>query len=174
MIVGLGMAVTGRWANGLWLLFIGWFLENAAVRSYQQLVLRQALKGVTIAEVMSRDCVTVPGDMTLTRLVYDYLLGMGRRCFFVADEEGLRGLLTVHNVKVIPQSRWGEVTAAQAMTPYEALKKVAPQDEALAVLERMDEEDVNQMPVVEEGQLVGLIGRDKLLHFVRTRLELGL
>jgi len=38
----------------------------------------------------------------------------------------------------------------------------------------MDEEDVNQMPVVEEGRLVGLIGRDRLLHFVRTRLELGL
>jgi len=174
IIVGLGMSVAGRWADGLWLIFIGWFLENAAVRSYRQLVLRQALRGVTVAEVMSRDCIAVPSDMTLTRLVYDYLLGTGRRCFFVTDEGRLRGLLTVHNVKGIPQPRWDEVTVAQAMTPYDALKKVSPQDEALAVLERMDEEDVNQMPVVEEGRLVGLIGRDRLLHFVRTRLELGL
>ncbi len=174
IIVGLGMSVAGRWADGLWLIFIGWFLENAAVRSYRQLVLRQALRGVTVAEVMSRDCIAVPGDMPLTRLVYDYLLGTGRRCFFVTEEGKLRGLLTVHNVKGIPQPRWDEVTVAQAMTPYNALKKVSPQDEALAVLERMDEEDVNQMPVVEEGRLVGLIGRDRLLHFVRTRLELGL
>lgn len=174
IIVGLGMTVTGRWANGLWLIFIGWFLENAAVRSYQQLVLRQALKGVTVAEVMSRDCVTVPAKTTLTRLVYDYLLDTGRRCFFVADEGKLRGLLTVHNVKGVPQSRWDEVTVAQAMVPYDALKKASPRDDALDVLERMDEEDINQMPVVEEGRLVGLVGRDRLLHFVRTRLELGL
>jgi Zn-dependent protease len=174
IIVGLGMAVAGRWANGLWLVFIGWFLENAAVRSYQQLVLRQALKGVTVAEVMSRDCLTVPGEMPLTRLVYDYLLGMGRRCFLVADEGRLQGLLTVHNVRGVPRSRWDEVSVAQTMTPFDALKKAAPQDEALNVLERMDEEDVNQMPVVEGGQLVGLVGRDRLLHLVRTRLALGL
>lgn len=174
IIAGLGMAVSGRWADGLWLAFIGLFLENAAVRSYQQLVLRQALRGVPVADVMSRDCVTVSGDISLTRLVYDYILKMGRRCFFVSDEGRLRGLLTVHNVRGVPQSRWDEVTVAQAMTSYDALKKVGPKDEALDVLERMDEEDVNQMPVVDDGQLVGLVARDRLLHFVRTRLELGL
>ena len=42
------------------------------------------------------------------------------------------------------------------------------------MLLRMDQRNVNQMPVEQEGRLLGLLRRENLLHYVRTRAELGM
>jgi len=38
--------------GGLWLVFIGWFLNNAAVQSYQQVVVHDILEGVPASRLM--------------------------------------------------------------------------------------------------------------------------
>jgi len=171
---GLGWAVSGHWADGLWLAFIGWFLENAATQSYRQMVTREALRGVTVGELMSRECPLVPPSISLEQLVYDYILPRSLRCFFVSEGDEMRGLVTMHHIKGIPREKWAVVTVESVMTPIRLLTKARVNDDALEILEKMDEEDINQMPVMEGDRLVGLIRRDHLLHFIRTRLELGI
>jgi predicted transcriptional regulator len=37
----------------------------------------------------------------------------------------------------------------------------------------MQSQDINQMPVISEGNIVGMIARDTILRMLQTRLQLG-
>lgn len=164
----------GRFLNGLWIAFIGWFLYSAAEASYQRVVLRDTVGAMKARELMTEQCPTVPSDLRLDRLVHDHILGTGRRCFFVVQADGLEGLVTLHNIKEIPRERWDAVTAGQVMTPLGRLQWASPEDNIMTLLDRMDEADVNQIPVVDHGRLAGMISREQLLRYLRTRSELGI
>lgn len=57
------------------------------------------------------------------------------------------------------------------MVPVAKLHSVSPDAEVREILTLMDDGDVGQVPVVHNGQLLGLIGRDHLLRVIRARLE---
>ncbi|MBI5043702.1 MAG: site-2 protease family protein, partial [Nitrospirae bacterium] len=50
IFIGIWMIFGGNWVNGLWIAFIGWFLENAATTSYRQVALKDMLQGHTVKE----------------------------------------------------------------------------------------------------------------------------
>jgi len=162
------------WFNGLWLAFIGWFLENAASASYRQAKWREVLHGFTAADLMTTDYPVAPDDITVGQLVQRYVFPGGRRFFVVANEGRLQGMLTLHNIKTVPQQRWNVTQVGEIMTPLDKLKVAYPSQDALSILEQMGESDINQVPVVSEGIVIGLIARDNLIRFLRTRSELGI
>jgi len=173
ILFGVSQMFFGRFMDGLWIAFIGWFLNNAATSSDQQAALRDLLKGLTVRSVMAHHCPTVSGDLRLDRLVNEHIMGTGQRCFFVAEDGGLQGLITLHNIKAVPRGRWTDVTTSQVMTPVESLEWAHPDEDVLTLLQRMDEADVHQMPVVDNGRLLGMVTREHLLHHIRLRSELG-
>ena len=174
LIIG-GIAVTLLTGSfqGLWLALIGWFLEQAATATYRQFRLREGLKGYRAGDLMARDCAFVDGKIALDQLVDIHVLPTGQRCFVIADGLRLCGLVTLKAVRNVPRGAWSTTPVYQVMTPYEKLHTVAPEADAYTVLETMDEHDVNQVPVVRDREFLGLITRDRVLHFVRTRSELG-
>jgi len=165
--------IAGGWFSGLWLAFIGWFLLNAAQESVLQMSLRSALSGLTAEVIMARDCPTVSGQLSLADLVHEHILRTGRRCFLVSQNGRLEGLVTLHQVKAVPQERWGDSFVVQAMTPIDRLQAVAPETPILDVLGVMEQHDVNQVPVTQDGRLLGMITRDHLLRVLYANLELG-
>jgi Mg/Co/Ni transporter MgtE len=166
------MVIRGQF-SGLWLAFIGWFLENAATQSYRQTALREALRGVTAGDIMNQECAYVPDDLTIDSFVHSYVLPQSRRCFLLTDKGQLTGMVTLHNVKEVPKARWGETSIGEIMTPLDSVRRVQVTDDAFAVLSLIDSEDLNQVPVMDGEHLVGLISRDNVIRFIRTRSELG-
>ncbi len=164
----------GDWINGLWIALIGWFLENAAAGSYQQVAFQDMLRGHTVSEVMTRDCPVVFPKLTVEQLVHDYILGTGRRCFPVAENSHLLGLVTLNDVKEVSREARLTKTVQETMTPLAKLKTVRPSDDLAEVMHRLTSEDINQLPVIENDNIVGMIARDNLLAFIRTRSELGI
>lgn len=158
--------------NGLWLAFIGWFLDNAATQSYRHVLLQESLRGVTVADLMTQECEQVGRGLSVSSLVNDLIFPHGRRCFVVTEEGQLKGLVTVHSVREIPREMWPYTPVGEVMTPYDDLVVAHPEEDAFEVLRRMDERNVNQVPVEEHGVFLGLLGRDSLLRYVRTRAEL--
>ncbi|MBI4469175.1 MAG: site-2 protease family protein [Acidobacteria bacterium] len=177
--IAYGFIFLGAWitfgtndglVSGLWIVFIGWFLLNAAQQNVVQLDLRNALNGITAGDVMSRECHTVPRYLSLQDFVDDYLLKTGRRCYVVTDDHRVLGIITPREVSAVPRQDWGHVSIHAAMTPLERLKWISPQEPASRVLERMDAENVNQLLVMEDGRLLGLVARDGLLSRIQTFL----
>jgi Zn-dependent protease len=159
--------------NGLLLTFIGWFLDNAATQTYQQAVLQDVLRGISVRDLMTAECTRIPRGLSVAELVDHYVLHQGGRCFIVADEERLSGLVTLRNVRGLPREQWPYTPVGEIMVPYQRLAMAQPGESAWSVLLRMDQHNVNQLPVEENGQLLGLISRENLLRYVRARADLG-
>lgn len=171
---GIFFIFRGLWFNGLWLALIGWFLENAAVGSYRQVALQEVLQGHVAREIMIQDCPVVPPGLTIQQLVNQHILVSGIRCFPVVANDRVMGLVTLNNVKAVPPERWASQTVREVMTPLDRLKSVTVDEDLSTILRIMTEEDVNQVPVVEGGNIVGMIARDNLISFISVRGELGM
>jgi Zn-dependent protease len=170
---GILTVLGGDVIGGMWISFIGWFLQNAAATSHAEANLREMLRDVTVGQAMTRDCPRVERAWSLDQVVREEVLGAGRRCFVVTDDGRLAGLLTLHEIKAVAKDRWAAVTVGETMTPAEKVTTVDPVTDLLAALEKMDDANVAQMPVVEAGRLLGMVGREQILHYVRLRAELG-
>jgi CBS domain-containing protein len=161
------------WFNGFWIAFIGWFLKNAATASYRQAQWRETLKKFTVAQVMIANCPMIPSNITISQLVQGYVIPSGCRLFRAADGGKLQGVFTLENIKSVPRQKWDVTLVKEIITPIDQLKAVHPSQDALSVVEQMDESGVNQVLVVSEGRVIGLVSRDELMNLVRTRSELG-
>jgi Zn-dependent protease len=171
---GIFLAIsTGLWLNGLWMAFIGWFLQNAAVGSFRQLTLQQMLQGHAAREVMTRDCLTVSPEVTIEELVNEHVLPSGRLCFAVAVGSRVQGLIILQDIKAVPRELWPTKRVMEVMTPFDKMKRVSPDQDLASVLSILTQEDLAQIPVVENGNIVGMIARDSLLSFINIRDKLG-
>ena len=156
--------------NGLWLAFIGWFLEGAASQSYAHMAARDSLKGVRVREIMSGDVPRIPRQTDLGTLVENHMVFTGHRLFIVGEEGRWDGLLTVQEMRKVPRHRWSGTRVGDIMVPASQLAAVGPDDEALRVLEIMEETDLTLLPVEEDGAITGVVGREQILRFLRPRI----
>ncbi len=159
--------------GGLWLAFIGWFLDSAATAELHQVMFRGLLAGHTVSQAMSRQCATVSAELTLQQVVDEQILGQSQRCLIVTRDQNAVGLITPHRVKEVPRREWATTTAFQAMLPLEKFKRIAPTAELWTALQQMDRDGVNQLPVMTDGQIVGMLSREDVITFLRTLRELG-
>jgi Zn-dependent protease len=171
---GVFLIVGGAFFNGLWAILIGWFLQNAAAGHAVQSNLQETLRDVTVDQVMTRTYPKVSPRLPLERLVEDHVLSGGQRYFLVSENGHPDGLVTLPDVTAIPREQWKHVTTAQVMVPWERMARVQPHSELLGALQVMDDQNIAQVPVVVDGgQVVGVLSREQILHYIRARAELG-
>ncbi len=170
--VGIMQYFRGAGIGGLWIAFIGWFLLQAARESYVQVGLAHALQGVRVADVMTKDCPTVDGWMNVQTFVDQELLRTGRRCFMVVDKGVVAGLVTPHEVKQVDRAQWPYKTLDDIMRPLQDLHSVTPETPLGSALESMGRYDLNQLPVVSNDHLEGVLSRAEVLAYLQTHAEL--
>jgi Zn-dependent protease/CBS domain-containing protein len=167
ILAGVWQIFGGNLINGMWIAFIGWFLESAALAQIQFQAVHGRLAGHTVAESMSRGYPEIAGDAVLQELVDYHLLREGRRSVVVKAGDGVLGLLTLHSLKEVPRADWPTTSVAQAMIPIAQVKWLRPDMDLEAALEKMDRDGVNQLPVMANGQMVGMLTREDLISFLR-------
>jgi CBS domain-containing protein len=123
---------------------------------------------------MSRDVVTSPANVSLQKLVDDYLLPQGLRAIPVVQGDLLTGLITLRDIARTPREQWGQTPVGLAMVPVEKLHVVSPQQSMQEVLPLMNSRDVNQLPVVQDGHLVGILNRESIVRSLEIRRHLGI
>lgn len=168
MIFGITVPIFGSGPlGGLWLALIGWFLSNAAATSYHRVATEQGLGQVPVSRVMQRDLATVAPETSVQAMIDDHLLGHGQRAFpVVKGSDRLQGLVCLADIRKLEPSKRGETPISAIMTPVEELQVAAPSESASAVMKRLGERGINQMPVLEDGRLIGLISRENLLTWL--------
>ncbi|HKZ02988.1 MAG TPA: site-2 protease family protein [Pyrinomonadaceae bacterium] len=174
IIWGIFRFFGGEGFGGLWITLIGWFLLDAARASYAQVVTVESLGGLKVRDVMATDCPVVDGRFNLQTLIDEYLLRSGRRCFIVEENGRIVGLITSHEVKEIERTKWPYTTVDEVMRPLDQLHTIAANTPLAEALERMGREDVNQLPVMEDGRVAGVISRSHILQVLQTRADLNM
>lgn len=168
---GVWQIFTGNFGNGLWIAFIGWFLESAASSQIQQQTIHDLLAGHHVTDAMRRDFSSICADCTLDQLINNHILGKGLRSLVVTQDDRVAGLLTLHNLKTIPSSAWPTTTAAQVMIPVSKMISIRPDADLVDALGEMDRDGVNLLPVMAGDQIQGVLGRDDVINFLHTMSE---
>jgi Zn-dependent protease/CBS domain-containing protein len=171
--VGVVSVLAGNFIGGIWFIVIGWFLRNASESSYQQLVFRRGLEGTKVGEIVNRSYEAAPPDATLAQIVAEYMLGKGQRCVPIVVAGDLLGLVSMQDLRKVPQDQWGSTSVFRAMTPKERLHIVGPADDLARALELMASHDVHQLPVIDNREFLGLVTRADVLRLIQIRSELG-
>jgi Zn-dependent protease/predicted transcriptional regulator len=177
LIIVAGIAIAlwgGDFRIGLWLVFIALFLHQAAGASYRQIVLRESLRGIRIASVMTTDVVTVPSDITLSELIDAYVLRYHFTSYPVVSGERPIGLITIRGVKHVPRSEWHATRVEAAMTPLTPETTLAPADDIPTTMERMAATGLGRLPVIDAtGALMGIVSRRDVMNYLQIRSDLA-
>lgn len=172
ILAGIYQFFRGAGIGGLWIAFIGWFLLQAAGANYLEVEMKHALAGLRAADLMSHECPMVEGAMSVQEFVDHFLLRTGRRCFLVLVMDRLAGLITPHEVRTVDRELWSVTPVQQIMKPLGKVRSVRPETLVTDVLEMMAKEDLNQVPVVSERGIEGMLARGDILQALRSRIEL--
>ena len=170
---GILLFFAGNAFNGLIIIFTGWFLLTSAQSARSQSVLDTAFRGVTVNQIMNTNVMTVPANISLQKLVDEYFLPRGLRSAFVMQGDQLAGLITLSDIRHVPRDQWPQTPVGYAMIPLERLHTITPQQNVKDVLPLMTGQDVNQLAVVQDGRLVGVLTREGILRSLEIRRNLG-
>jgi Zn-dependent protease/CBS domain-containing protein len=173
-LIGFGILqyLGGAGFGGLWLVFIGWFLFQAARQSFMQVGLEKALEDMHVGDLMTRDCATVDGRVSLQDFVDRDLLRTGRHCFVVVEDGKVAGAISPGEVKSVERRDWPFKRVHDAMRPYEPFGEVTPSTSLAKALKLMANNNLNQLPVVSDGHLDGVLSRGEIMDYLQTRTEL--
>lgn len=171
LMIGLGVVriLFGDLFGGLWTIFIGWFLAQAAGAARQDRVLREALQGVPVSSVMDMDVLAVDQGMSIQQFVYEHLLRTQRRRIIAVQDGAPRGIIGSNAVNQVARDAWPSTPVSAIAAPI--LFSVTPETDAADVLTRLQDRD-DLIPVTVDGRLVGAVDLMRLLQVAQMRNEL--
>ncbi len=169
---GLFLIFMGSFLGGLWIAFIGWFLSSAAGASRREVTLREQLSGVLVNTVMESSLETIDPNTSVAEVVRDMFFLRRRRAVPVSREDRVVGIVTISDVKELPQQEWAQTTVEQVMT-REPIYSVAPQDDLNSAMKLIAQHDLNQVLVLDQRKLVGLLSRADVIRYLQLSEELG-
>jgi Zn-dependent protease len=170
---GFWQILSGDLGSGVWIAFIGWFLENAASAQVQQQMVQSLLAGHTVADAMTPDVMNIPPDVTLQELVDEHILISGKRAYVVKQGDHVAGLLTLQKVRETPRTDWATTRVEQVMILPEEMKQVRPDTELWECLRVMNRQGVNQLPVMDSGRIYGMLSRDDIISYLHSLRQMS-
>ena len=171
--IWIAFFVTGGLVNGIWFIFIGWFLNSAADNSRREATLREHLTGVLVEQIMQKDIESVRPDTNVADLVQMIFVQEHKRAIPVTESDNLVGIVTVSDIKNLPQEKWQTTPVEQIMNKG-TLYTVKPGDDLSRVMKLIAEHDLNQIPVMSQVKLVGMITRADVINYLHLSQELNL
>jgi len=173
MAVGLFFIVFGDFINGLWIIFLGWFIRSGAETSLRQTRLTESLAGVRVGDIMTRDLLSVSPDASVQELVSDFFLVHPHGGYPVVSNGKLLGVVTMSSVRSIPREKREVERVSQAMVPYERTITVSPTTSASDALQIMAKNGVGRLVVMDGDKIAGMVTRGDLMKTMKARQELG-
>lgn len=170
MMFGARLPVFGTGVvSGLWLIFIGWFLNTAAMAAWTELVLHEALRDVPVARVMRRHVPGVPVGTSVSRVVNDWVMGTEHRSFPVMDGERMVGQVGIADIRKVPRSVWDETPVESVMTPASELPVLDAGADAEEAMRSMGTRE--QIAVLRDGRFEGVVRRADLLVWLSLQSD---
>jgi len=174
MLFGAQIPILGSgFINGLWLIFIGWFLQNAAVQSYHRVVIQDILEDIPVKQLMNPNVPTTLANISVEDFVDNYLMQSDNRAFIVYDQDKMVGLITIEDVRKLPAESRSTTMVRDVMTPSEKMIVVAPEEDVTDAFDRLQMKDIRQLPVVAGNKIVGLLRRKDILRWLQFQSQAG-
>ena len=169
---GLWEIIQGNFIGGLWQAMIGLFLRGAAKSSYQQIVTRDLLSGLTVGRFMTPNPLTVTPGITLQDFVENYLYRYHHQIYPVVKDGELVGCVTARRLKDVPRDEWAHRLVRDVAANCEEATVVGPDMDAMVALGIMNRTGNSRLMVVQNDRLVGIVTLKDLMEVLALRMEM--
>jgi Zn-dependent protease/predicted transcriptional regulator len=181
MMIGWGAVTVGvlsilwqRDASGLWFVLVGWFVNDSAERAWEHENLRESLRGVGAADLITVCPSTVSPDATLSGALGTKPQKGSSEIWPVMDESGVMGMVTSSRAAEVPSRDWERTKVAQVMQPVKENIFAAPDEAAMDIVERLWEQNEPGALIVSDGEnLLGVVDRQRLSALLHARVWEG-
>ncbi|MBE3088702.1 MAG: site-2 protease family protein [Actinobacteria bacterium] len=171
---GIFFILTGNFLNGIWLAFIGWFIQSSAQMGYRQLIFETSIKGIKVRDIMNENIVNVTKDITIQDLVDDYFMKYRFGRFPVIEDEKTQrfiGVISLHDIKGVSKEEWPEVKIGDIVKSVSESEKVDMSMEISDAIKKMGKNDLGHLVVMSGDKLRGIITKSDVMRFIRIRSE---
>jgi hypothetical protein len=157
----------GGFLSGLWLAFIGWFLNGAAIASYRQVVLQSILRDVPVTRLMRRGLppAILPSE-PLSKLVDTHLLGSDATVFPVGAEGGIETVVSADAVLRVPRDLWATTPVSAVATRISDFPSIPASIDAFEAWTRLTRSRAQELIVLDDDRLVGLLRREDIMRWL--------
>ncbi|MCX5750754.1 MAG: site-2 protease family protein [Candidatus Saganbacteria bacterium] len=176
LIMGFGLInlLLGSLITGIWFIFIGFFLLEAADMSYKQVLIKNTLAGVRVGDIMTKNVITVPEDISLSKIVDDYFFRFRFSGFpVVSKDDKLLGIITIHNIKAVPRENWGETKVFEHMTMLREDLLAHENMSIVASIPKMANNGLGRLLIIKDHKLIGILSDRDVNSLFEFKNNLG-
>jgi predicted transcriptional regulator len=157
--------------GGIWLAFIGWFLNTAAVMAYRQVLMRELLQNVPVERLMRRELPpAIRASTPVSGLVNDFVMPTGEQTFPVVDGSSVVGIVRARDVRKVRRDAWDDTLVSAIMTPLAKVATTTPNADAHDAIRSLAE-NIDELVVTDGGEVVGILRREDVARWLSLQAE---
>lgn len=157
--------------DGLWLVFIGLFINSSSKMGLSQTIISEALGEMTVREIMTTEVKTVEPDVTIQEIIDDWFSVFKHQGYPVTENGELVGIVTLEDVRDVESDKRISVTVRDVMKKRDELIITNPDEKASDALLKLATKNVGRLPVMENGTLVGILTRSDISKTIQMKTE---
>jgi Zn-dependent protease/CBS domain-containing protein len=175
MFQGVLLMATQRAFDGFFLLLLGWFVMNQALRQLQITNLQQALQELTAEEAMTRDFRIVDADMTLRKFADDFLLMEDKNAdpvYFASSNGRDRGMILPEEIRHVDRTDWDTKTLQSIVKPLPTIDSVELKTKMPSVINLLEEKQARYLTVLSQvGSVAGIVDRGDVIRALSRKFN---
>jgi len=174
IVGGLWNLLNGVFISGLWLIFVGMFLQQAADQGYRQTLLHRTLSSVKIRDIMVSPVIVVNDNMTLDHIVNEFFFRFRHNSFpVISGDSIIAGIISIHDIKVVEKEKWPYTIVRDIMHRDIDSFTISPESGALEALDKMIDTHRSRLAVTEDGRIAGMISQRDIMQMLKLKADLG-
>lgn len=176
LMIALGVLelFTGAIANGIWIAFIGWFLLSAGSSEEASSTIKALLKSVPVSAAMTSPVVTIPDWLTVEQFLESIAPEHSFTTYPVHDLAGkLTGVVRLSDLVRIPGQERAGKRLVDCARPISAVPVTRPDEDLVALIERIGASMDQRVLVFDQGNLVGILSPADVARVLTVRQTLG-
>jgi len=159
--------------NGIWLVFIGWFINQMSKESYQSMMLSDIFDKINTREFMTGKVVTVDRNVSVQELVDNYFYKYKFAVFPVIQNGSIIGIVSAAKVKQLETGAWSQTTVGSITTPLSDSLVVSPEDVVSTAMTKLRSNGVGRVLVLDQNNLLGIVSNTDILNYLWIRNQIN-
>jgi len=159
--------------NGIWLVFIGWFINQMSKESYQSRMLSDIFDKINTREFMTGKVVTVDRNVSVQELVDNYFYKYKFAVFPVIQNGSIIGIVSAAKVKQLETGAWSQTTVGSITTPLSDSLVVSPEDVVSTAMTKLRSNGVGRVLVLDQNNLLGIVSNTDILNYLWIRNQIN-
>lgn len=171
--LGILLVLNNYIVNGVWLVFIGWFINQMSKESYQSMMLSDIFDKIKVREFMTDKVVTVERSISVQQLIEEYFYKYKFAMFPVTQDGRITGIVSTASVKMLEPAARAQTSVVSIATPLSDKLVVSPEEPVSKAMAKLSSNGVGRVLVMEQDNLLGIVSNSDVLNYLWIKNQIS-